>query len=620
MTMKPYILGSVVARGGMAEVYRGLHVGQDGFKRQVAIKRILPHQAQNAEFTEMFKDEAHIGRRLQHANIVKVEGFDIIEGSPSIIMEFVDGSDLRALLSATESRKAPNGKRSAIPIPLCVYIIAEAARGLHYAHTRRDDITGKPLNIVHRDISPQNILLSWDGEVKVTDFGIASADRDFKQTETKAGIVKGKYSYMSPEQITGKKCDARTDVFALSVVLWEMLAMQRLFTADNEVEVIELVRNCKIPFRLKDRNQGISEELEMIVLRGLARDPRRRFETMEEFEKNLRAFLTKAQAIVTSQELAGFVKEMLSERREASQVEMRKILTLDSQSGELPKASSGGSSRVELKLDASSDNATSTLTVGKARAHGGPVTSQPASTNLSQPLSRGISTHRPIPRGTEDVQRMRSRHTQSKPHSASPMIGFIVASFAIIGGAFYFKTYRSTAKQSLTLLVRTAPSPVQIRVNDKDHQGGKYVSSPARIKLDPGLNSIEVLRPGYATEKILINTNEGAPKTPPTLKLKPAATFAPVRLEYRGAEPATIIINDGFAKKSVSPQQNVVQIQDLTSGLEAELLALGREKRVLARCSFTPSNTTEKRPLIVIIDAKSQSCDISGGVKREGAK
>lgn len=204
MTVKPYILGQVVARGGMAEVYRGLHVGQDGFRRLVAIKRILPHHAQNTEFTEMFKDEAHIGQRLQHANIVKVEGFDIIQGSPSIIMEFIDGSDLRAVLSAVESKKTAPGKRNSMPNGLCAYIIAEAARGLHYAHTRYDDLTNKPLNIVHRDISPQNLLISWEGEVKITDFGIAAADRDFKQTETKAGIVKGKYSYMSPEQISGK--------------------------------------------------------------------------------------------------------------------------------------------------------------------------------------------------------------------------------------------------------------------------------------------------------------------------------------------------------------------------------------------------------------------------------
>jgi serine/threonine protein kinase len=220
MSIKPYILGQVVARGGMAEVYRGLHVGQDGFRRLVAIKRILPHHSQNHEFTEMFKDEAHIGQRLQHANIVKVEGFDIIDGSASIIMEFVDGSDVRALLSAIENKKQTAGKRGFLPNALCAYLVAEAARGLHYAHTRKDDITGRALNIVHRDISPQNILISWEGEVKVTDFGIAAAERDFKQTETKAGIVKGKYSYMSPEQISGKKCDAKTDIFALSVVLW----------------------------------------------------------------------------------------------------------------------------------------------------------------------------------------------------------------------------------------------------------------------------------------------------------------------------------------------------------------------------------------------------------------
>ena len=327
MSNKSYILGQVVARGGMAEVYRGLHVGQDGFKRLVAIKRILPHHAQNSEFTEMFRDEAHIGQRLQHANVVKVEGFDIIDGSASIIMEFVDGSDLRSLLSATEVKKSQNGKKAYVPNDICVYIIAEAARGLHYAHTRRDDISGKPLNIVHRDMSPQNLLVSWEGEVKVTDFGIAAADRDFKATETKAGIVKGKYSYMSPEQISGKKCDPRTDVFALSVVLWEMLAMRRLFTADNEVEVIEMVRNCKIPVRLKDCNPNVTDELEAIVLRGLTKDPRKRYESMESLEKSLRSYLSKSSSPATASDLSAYIKDVMSERRELAQEEMRKILT-----------------------------------------------------------------------------------------------------------------------------------------------------------------------------------------------------------------------------------------------------------------------------------------------------
>ena len=620
MTVKPYILGSVVARGGMAEVYRGLHVGEDGFKRLVAIKRILPHQAQNAEFAEMFKDEAHIGQRLQHANVVKVEGFDIIEGCPSIIMEFVDGSDLRSLLSATENRKQAPGKKSFFPVELCLYIIAEAARGLHYAHLRRDDVSGKPLNIVHRDISPQNLLISWDGEVKITDFGIAAADRDFKQTETKAGIVKGKYSYMSPEQISGKKCDARTDVFALSVVLWEMLAMNRLFIADNEIEVIEMVRNCKIPTRIRDKNPAVTEELEMIVLRGLTKDPRRRYESMDELEKALRSYLKKSHALATASELGSYMKDAMADKRAMAQDEMRKILTADHSSTANSKLSAQGQQRVELNLESSQDNKTSNLTVGRGRAAPNTMLSQqPTPHPISMPASRPASTFRTGALRQHDENRMRSRHS-SKSNSMASFFWLAAACVLAIGGGFFFKSYKNAAKQSLTLTLRATPQPIRVKINDRDHAGGRFVSSPAKIRLDPGLNSIEVTRPGYTTEKILINTDDGAPKIPPAIKLKPAALFAPVRIEYRGTESVIVSVNDGFARQQLTTQKNTFQIPDMPNGVPSELVAINSLKKVIARCNFTPANTTERRPLIVIVDGHGQPCEFSGNHKKEGSQ
>ncbi len=612
MTIKPYILGSVVARGGMAEIYRGLHVGQDGFQRLVAIKRILPHHAQNAEFAEMFRDEAHIGQRLQHANIVKVEGFDMIEGSPSIIMEFIDGSDLRAVLAATENRKMSPGKRPHLPAELCVYIVAEAARGLHYAHTRRDDVTGKPLNIVHRDISPQNILISWEGEVKITDFGIAAADRDFKQTETKAGIVKGKYSYMSPEQISGKKCDARTDIFALSIVLWEMLTMHRMFTSDNEFEVIEMVRNCKIPIRMRDINPSITEELETIVLRGLAKDPRRRYESMEIFERTLRGFLAKLNATLSANEVSLFVKDVLSDRRDAAREEMRKILT----SAKLKASESGPGappSRTSLELALDSGNqSTSTLTIGRATR---PPTSVLASQNpQSLPGFRGTSAHRAVQNKQYEQQRMQQKSGR-KPGSSFPFIP--AAMVLLLACAVAFKNYQNAARQALTLTVKSSPEIVRIKINERDHANGKYVATPARIRLDPGLNSVEFSRDGYDSEKILVNTDSGIPKSHPTVKLKPNATFAPVRLEYRGTDPVTITVNSGFYRQKFTQQQNIFQVPDLPSGENANIAVISSEKKIISRCSFTPTNTSERRPLLIVIDGTKKGCEIVGQQKKD---
>jgi serine/threonine protein kinase len=612
MSEKPYILGEVVARGGMAEVFRGLHVGQDGFKRPIAIKKILPHHAQNTEFTDMFKDEALIGQRLQHANIVKVEGFDLIDGSASIIMEFIDGSDLRSILSATEAKKSNTGARSMMPTDLCAYVIAEAARGLHYAHTRRDNATGKPLNIVHRDISPQNLLISWEGEVKVTDFGIAAADRDLKFNETRAGIVKGKYSYMSPEQISGKKCDARSDIFSLCIVLWEMLAMRRLFTSDNEVEVIEMVRNCKFPLSLREANPAVSENLEAIVMRGLTKDPRRRYESMEILEKALRSYLTKYENPVTAHELGAFMKTLMSQKFEKSQDELRKILTTANN----PAAAKSSVPRQSMVLQLDQAEQTATLTVGRSR------TSVPNHTNIMD-VSSGVSQssgHISNIRGNKMPSSTMQSQTKTRQNHGNGFSFMLVAVLAIliIGGAFLLKTSRNAAKQALTLTVRTAPQVVHIKINDRDHAGGRYVVTPTKIRLDAGLNYVEFTRPGYKSERILVNTAKGAPKSAPQIRLRPNATLAPIRLELKGQGPVTININDGFFKANLTNENNIAIVPDITSGVNSELIVSDKERNPLFSCQFKPEKTTETRPLIVIINQDARSCQISNPNQRGG--
>jgi serine/threonine protein kinase len=558
----------------------------------------------------MFKDEAHIGQRLQHANIVKVEGFDIIDGSASIIMEFVDGSDVRALLSAIENKKQTAGKRGFLPNALCVYLVAEAARGLHYAHTRKDDITGRALNIVHRDISPQNILISWEGEVKVTDFGIAAAERDFKQTETKAGIVKGKYSYMSPEQISGKKCDAKTDIFALSVVLWEMLAMRRMFTADNEIEVIEMVRQCKIPGRLKDFNKNVTDDLDAIVLRGLTKDPRRRYESMESFEKTLRVYLAKEFPNTSAADLSLFMKEFLSDKREIAQEEMRKILT----STQLPIAAAApiASRSVEINLDDISHGKTS-FTVGKVTPAGlNPQNKR--HTALPQRHSHGSSQDAQQFLRSESA-RKRQTHGQTRVN-LTPFYVAMALIIAVIAGGAVLKQHRSAAKQALMLNLRTVPSTVKIKINDRDYAGGRFITSPHKVKLEPGLNSIEVTRPGYyfPDQKLFIKTDDGMPKKTPTVRLLPKATFAPVRLEYRGRETITAVVNEGFFRVTLSPRQNIEQIPDISSGTPSRLVVLNQERKVLVNCQFTPMSTTTIKPLIVKF-SDSGACEILGPAK-----
>jgi serine/threonine protein kinase len=232
-----YLLLDKVASGGMAEVWRGKIVGESGFQRMIAIKKILPHVCEDPDFISMFTDEANITVQLQHPNIGQVYEFSKLIDIYYIAMEYISGKDLKTIWSHMRQRK------TVIPPELSCYVVQKMAEGLSYAHNKKDNF-GNSLGIVHRDVSPQNALISWDGEVKVIDFGIAKADD--KQSRTRAGTLKGKFAYMSPEQIRGLKLDGRADTFALGVCLYELLTGERGFAAESEFSLLEKVRNVEI--------------------------------------------------------------------------------------------------------------------------------------------------------------------------------------------------------------------------------------------------------------------------------------------------------------------------------------------------------------------------------------
>lgn len=343
MALPRFQLIKRIARGGMAEIFLGRALDSKDPSRIVAVKRILPHYGQDEEFLQMFRDEAAICKRLTHTNIVQVFSFEEMDDSYALIMEFVNGSDLRSILSACEKQKRR------VAIPMSVHIAVAIARGLHYAHTKVDDMTGQPLGIVHRDVSPQNILVSYDGEVKITDFGIADAKN--KQTETKPGIVKGKYSYMSPEQVNAEVPDHRSDVFSLAIVLWESLSMRRLFASDSEIETIRLVQNCRIPFRLRDVNPDIHPDLEAIVEKGLSKDRRRRYQSAGDFERDLQHHLQAHYPSFTPSELGNFLTKLFPEKRKETQQEIKHALNR-------PVSAGGFLRDVSFGRDTSASNAT----------------------------------------------------------------------------------------------------------------------------------------------------------------------------------------------------------------------------------------------------------------------
>jgi TonB family protein len=277
-----YELLERIASGGMAELFRARRSGVEGFQKIVAIKKILPHIADNDEFITMLADEAKVAAQLNHPNIVHIYDLGKIEsGGYFIAMEYVEGTDLRTVLRSGREIGL------SLPIPLAVYVASKVASALDYAHRRRDS-RGEELRIVHRDVSPQNILISHEGEIKLCDFGIAKADRKVSRTES--GSLKGKLQYMSPEQAWGKPIDHRSDLFSLGTVLHEMLTGERLFRGDSDMTVLELVRKADVPppSRL---NPDVPVALDQIVMKALAREPEDRYGTGSELLRDLESIL-----------------------------------------------------------------------------------------------------------------------------------------------------------------------------------------------------------------------------------------------------------------------------------------------------------------------------------------
>lgn len=302
-----YSLMGLIARGGMAEVYRA--VSHQEPSRVVAIKCMRPQLAKENRFVEMFIREGKLALLLEHDNIVRTLEIGRSEGRYFITMEYISGRDLTQIL-----RRCQELSRR-IPVPHAIHIASMVCRGLHYAHTR-SDAEGRLLNVVNRDVSPSNVRLSYDGEVKLLDFGIAQAMLKFT---SEIGILKGKFSYMSPEQIRGMPVDARTDIFSTAILLHEMLTTEKLFRGDSEFDLMEKVRSAAAAPPSKF-NRRVKPELDEIVLRGLAKEPDDRFPTAVAFADSLDRVL--ASYGFQKEELRDFVRQMFSQdyQRELSEV------------------------------------------------------------------------------------------------------------------------------------------------------------------------------------------------------------------------------------------------------------------------------------------------------------
>jgi predicted Ser/Thr protein kinase len=292
----PYLLQQKIARGGMAELFLADYVRRDGFRRKVAVKRILPHLAGNKDFINMFTREARLAALLQHPNIVQIFDYGKIENAYFIAMEYIDGKNLGEILSAMNQ---------GLTVEQTVFIILQICKGLDYSHTKRDE-KGKAFHIVHRDISPQNMLISYQGEVKISDFGISKARSE--PSLTQAGVVKGKLAYLSPEQALGESINQQADIYALGLVFYETLTGKRVYKFSSDVEAIRTIPKKDIDPLIKSM-PDLPEEVNRIVMKCLEKDKDRRYQNASALYNDLLACKKELKINFDIADLADFMRK-----------------------------------------------------------------------------------------------------------------------------------------------------------------------------------------------------------------------------------------------------------------------------------------------------------------------
>ncbi len=317
-TFGNYLLLKKIGSGGMAELYMARQTGVMGFERVLAIKRILPHLTEDAEFIQMFINEAKLAAQITHPHVAQVYDFGAVDGVYYMAMEYVMGKSLSYVLSAGKKREAP------VPFRHALYITAKIAAGLDHAY-RGKTIGGEPLGIIHRDISPQNILIAYNGDVKLVDFGIAKAASSGTHTQT--GIIKGKLSYLSPEQAWGKRVDHRSDLFSLGIVLHEMLTGERLFKGENEFVTLERVRAAEVPPPSSVRPE-IPKEIDPIVLKALAKNPDDRYATGHALQEALEGIFHQLDPRPSPKDLSDYLHHLFEKEIGSDVSEFKQVTAL----------------------------------------------------------------------------------------------------------------------------------------------------------------------------------------------------------------------------------------------------------------------------------------------------
>ncbi len=503
-----YQLIKKLASGGMASIYLARQKGLEGFEKLLVVKRILPHLAENDEFVTMFLDEARIAARLNHPNIVQIFNLGAQGDSFFIAMEYIHGEDVRRVWKRSEAAGKP------IPIPLVCRIVMDAAAGLDYAH-KKADANGKPLGIVHRDISPQNILVTFEGGVKVVDFGIAKAAD--QATVTKSGVLKGKYSYMSPEQAAGQKIDRRSDIFALGIVLYELLTGTRLFKRGNDIQTLNAVADCDVvaPSQVNSR---VPAELDPIVLKALAKNPDDRFSDAAELQAALEEWLLQNKLPASSVQLATFMQDIYAERLRREAQEGRVLVE------ELDKSRSPEDG---LKATPAKPERRAT---GSARGpRGGPVDDPDATraerSGEAREAARERSSSKPAERERTTGPTLTMPSVTVADPSPRAKFPWIWAAIFVVVGASLGAWFVLRATRGGVVRLVTEPAGATVIVDGAPLEDMK---TPCTLpKLKPGRHKLSLLKDGHERLDTEFDAPSSGEATLPPFKLVPVTKPAP---------------------------------------------------------------------------------------------
>ncbi len=635
----------------MAEVFLAKSFGVEGFERLLAIKKILPAMGEDEEFITMFIDEARIAVQLSHANITQIYELGKHGDSYYIAMEYVSGRDLRTLLDRARRMSQP------MPQSQVAYIAQKICEGLDYAH-RKSDTTGREMNIIHRDVSPQNVLLSYDGEVKLIDFGIAKAAN--RSQKTQVGILKGKFGYMSPEQVRGLPIDRRSDIFAVGVCMYEMLTGTKLFVGESDYTTLEKVRNAEVK-PPREVNPEIPEELEQVVMKALARDVEDRYQWASDLQEDLMRFLISSGRMYTAKDLAGRIRSDFADEIKSEQEKIERFSRLSQpqemvgQAQSSPQGQARPDSRGRRGLEVV--DAEETTQIFDASAHfadppvseaepdagedpeviGGRVTatgraSPPA---LQEPPPPPVDDGPPITEEATSIKAVRGAMVESEPPPATPLdtkpakklpkkragrpaakpkprrrggklaLGggvLLVAAAAAAAAVFWFDLL---PPKPGALVISTEPKDVEIMLE------GELIatSSPYEVlDLLPGEYTVSIRRPGTGERKNLAVQVPAGQRAEVTLVLPSVREAEEVAAKEKEAKGQVAIVSK---PEGASVHRNGESLGE--TPLTVEAMALKKEH------SFVLSHEGYEDKTIVVKLEDSEKLEVTAEMEHDAA-